>query len=449
MRVFLISASELKTPYPVYPLGLDYLAGILGDRHRVEILDLNEAGIAGELDKRLKDFSPHIVGISLRNIDNTDAQNPEGFVGRLKELVRLVRQLTEAPVVLGGSGFSLFPREIMEVLDADYGIVGEGEPILPFLDRLERSQNVSGIPGLLRRNSKLSSKVPWQLPLHRHFDPDSPHVRFYIDNGGMLNLQTKRGCPFACIYCTYPHLEGKYLRLHPPEEVARTAKALQQAGAKFLYITDSIFNSDYDHCLDIARAFRKHAVSVPWGGFFSPTPPPEDFYRLLADSGLSHIEFGTDSMSDTMLAAYRKPFRTRDVWQAHRSAVDAGLNVAHYVILGGPGETFESVDETLTSIDNLDRTVLFFHCGVRIYPNTALYQIALEEGRLSESRNLLQPLFYEPQATSIDMIFRAVEERSKNRQNWVFGSDGEQTARELRRMYARGYSGPLWEYLIK
>jgi radical SAM superfamily enzyme YgiQ (UPF0313 family) len=154
-------------------------------------------------------------------------------------------------------------------------------------------------------------------------------------------------------------------------------------------------------------------------------------------------------MSDTMLAAYRKPFRTRDVWQAHRSAVDAGLNVAHYVILGGPGETFESVDETLTSIDNLDRTVLFFHCGVRIYPNTALYQIALEEGRLSESRNLLQPLFYEPQATSIDMIFRAVEERSKNRQNWVFGSDGEQTARELRRMYARGYSGPLWEYLIK
>jgi len=79
------------------------------------------------------------------------------------------------------------------------------------------------------------------LTISRHFDPEETHTRFYLAYGGMLNLQTKRGCPFHCGYCTYPHIEGGKMRFYDPDEIARSARALQDAGAKYIFITDSAF----------------------------------------------------------------------------------------------------------------------------------------------------------------------------------------------------------------
>ena len=97
----------------------------------------------------------------------------------------------------------------------------------------------------------------------------------------------------------------------------------------------------------------------------------------MADSGLTHIEFGTESLTDKVLTAYGKPFKKVEIFRAHRLALDAGLRVAHYLMPGGPGEDERTLEETLTGVEQLEKTVLFFFCGVRIYPHTALYDIAL------------------------------------------------------------------------
>lgn len=133
---------------------------------------------------------------------------------------------------------------------------------------------------------------------------------------------------------------------------------------------------------------------------------------------------------------------------AHRASLDAGLHVAHYFLLGGPGETRQSVEETLLKAETLDRAVFFFFCGVRIYPGTELYRMAVSKGQLSPETDLLEPVFYHTNDISSAEIEEIIKERAAGRPNWVVGSGGDMTNRVVARMYAKGYIGPLWEKLI-
>jgi len=248
----------------------------------------------------------------------------------------------------------------MKELEAEYGIVGEGERLAELLRGLEKGEDISRIPGIMTRDM---TKAPF-MPLDRAFDlsygPGLSRLAYYLKNGGMLNLQTKRGCPFKCIYCTYPRIEGDRLRRIPPEAAAERALHLQEAGARYFFVTDSAFNADYTHSSRVAEAFMNKGVSIPWGAFFAPTSPPEGYFQALAKAGLSHVEFGTESLSNKMLTAYRKPFRVDHAVKAHERAREAGLNVAHYFLLGGPGEDAKTIRETFSNIARLRKSVFFF-----------------------------------------------------------------------------------------
>jgi len=457
MRVLLISANTLTEPYPVYPLGLDYVAAAIEGRHEVRIADMTARN---GLDTLLADsasgggwpenlLAADVIGISIRNIDSTDSTDPKGFFSAQRELIEKIRACSRALIVLGGSGFTLFPEEIMNALGADYGIIGEGERLAQLLDALENQKSAAAIPGVIIGRHPKAIPLPWNGEFHRNFDHDPSCFEFYLKHGGMLNLQSKRGCSLNCIYCTYPHIEGAAQRLVDPVEVADTARWLQAAGAKYFFITDSAFNTDYAHTLDVAQAFRNAGVSIPWGAFFTPTRLPDGYFRSLRDAGLTHVEFGTESLSDPILASYRKPYQRRHVFAAHQSAIEAGLHVAHYFLLGGPGENPDTLEETLSGIGNLEKSVFFFFCGMRIYPYTKLYDIAVAEGQITRSRSLLEPVYYHSPAIGTDEIVRMVKERAEGHPNWIIGSGGEKTAGIVSRMHRRGRTGPLWELLIR
>jgi radical SAM superfamily enzyme YgiQ (UPF0313 family) len=176
---------------------------------------------------------------------------------------------------------------------------------------------------------------------------------------------------------------------------------------------------------------------------------PEGYFEQLRAAGLHHVEFGTESLCNAVLAAYRKPFRVDDVFRTHRRAVAAGLHVAHYMLLGGPGETPTTLEETLLNIDKLERTVVFFFCGMRIYPHTALYRLALENGQVHPDQDLLAPVFFKSPDIDADTIMRRLGESGRERPNWIIGAGGEDVVQVLQRLYSRGLSGPLWEFLIR
>ena len=449
MKILLISANTLKAPYPVYPIGLDHVAASIHRRHHVRIEDLNRLDDLAGLAHSIQGFEPDLIGVSLRNIDNTDTTDPVGFIDGYRKVMATIRQMSNAPVVLGGSGFTLFPRRVLAELGADFGVVGEGERLNLLIDALESDRNPKGLPGIIApHGGEIPFPVPWTGDRKPHPENLPSHLAWYLQHGAMLNLQTKRGCPFRCIYCTYPLIEGHKLRLVAPDDAAQTALALEAAGARYLYITDSSFNADIDHSLEVARAFRRAGLTIPWGAFFTPLSMPDGYFETLANAGLKHVEFGSDSLANATLRSYGKPFTVNQVVEAHEAALTAGCHVAHYFLLGGPGETIQTLDETLTQIDKLRKTVLFFFCGMRVYPHTTLFHQCAKNGDLDGKTDLLEPVFYRSGEIDDNVIQRRVVEKAAGRVNWVIGAGGQATAATLDRMYAKGFSGPLWEYLI-
>ena len=449
MKVLLVSANTLREPYPVYPLGLDYVAGAIAENHQVQIADMNSLSGYDSLTEVIKKFSPDIIGLSLRNIDNTDTTDPRGFIGQYRTIVDVIRKHSDARLIIGGSGFTIFPAETMKALEADYGVIGEGERLPLLLNAIEKHKDAGAIPGVVTPETHNSLPAPWEGKITRRIIPNAANLPFYLQNGGMLNLQTQRGCHFKCVYCTYPHIEGNQLRLMDPAETAAAALKLQANGAKYFFITDSVFNADCSHSLAVASAFKQNGVSIPWGAFIAPLKHPVDYFRKLADAGMTHVEFGTDSLSNTVLAAYRKPFRDRQILISHQAAIDAGLYVAHYFLLGGPGENPQTLKQTLTGVESLKKSALFFFCGMRIYPGTELYDIAVNEGQIERDRSLLEPVFYRSAGIESDEIIRQVRQKAGERINWVIGAGGEDTAKVISRLYRRGHCGPMWEYLIR
>jgi radical SAM superfamily enzyme YgiQ (UPF0313 family) len=334
-------------------------------------------------------------------------------------------------------------------LRADFGVVGEGERLTELLEVLAAGQlpDATTIPGVYAGRHRLAQPQPWPGPHHRALtSPET--VSHYLRWGGMLNVQTKRGCPFLCTYCTYPGIEGRKLRLFDPEEVAHEWQSLVEAGARFLFVTDSVFNSHVRHNLAVAKAVQRRHLTMPWGAFFAPTRPQRDYYRRLRDAGLTHVEFGTESFSPAMLERYHKPFVVEHALAAHAEARAAGLHVAHYIMLGGPGETAETVSETLDRCDRIDDAALFFFCGVRIYPSTQLYAIALSEGQIAPTDDLLEPRFFVPTGIPVDAIAARVTARARGRRHWVIGSGSAEMGQAIKRMYQRGRIGPLWDRLV-
>jgi len=131
MKVLLISANTLKVPYPVYPLGLDYVAGALDSGYQTKIADLNEFSDLNLLGQLIREFSPDIVGLSIRNIDNTDTINSRDYLEDYQNMAKLIRKNSKALLILGGSGFTVFPLEFLKAIDADYVRGGQNNnPVL-------------------------------------------------------------------------------------------------------------------------------------------------------------------------------------------------------------------------------------------------------------------------------------------------------------------------------
>jgi radical SAM superfamily enzyme YgiQ (UPF0313 family) len=451
VRVLLVSANRMRFPYPVQPIGLDYVAGALEPAHQVRILDLcpfEDGEVEAALAAAVREHAPEAVGVSLRNVDSLDAAALHTFVRDARRAVEVLRASTAAPLVLGGAGFTIFPAELLAALGADWGVVGEGERARALFDALEAATDPAGLPGVVARGQAAPPPEPLGpgRPARRAHPGGNPSLGFYLAHGGMLGIQTQRGCRLRCVYCTYPQIEGRMLRPFDPQLVLDEARMLEEAGARFLAVTDSVFNGSPEHALGVADAFRRGTMRLPWGAFFTPTAPPPGFYETMREAGCTHAEFGTESLSDAVLPRLRKPFRQKEALRADAAARAAGLHVAHFMALGGPGETAGTLEETLDGCEQLDGASLFFFCGLRIYPGTELWEVAVQEGQVERGRSLLEPVFYQPSGLPLPALSEAVERRAAGRPAWVVGA-GDHSASLVARLHARGRIGPLWEML--
>lgn len=389
MKILLLSCNPAVAPYPVYPLGMSVIAAALAKAgHAVRQFDMLANGFAlDKLRATIADVAPGLVGISFRNLDNVNACHEALYIGRLTALVAAVRASCAAPVVLGGPGFSVLPERVLAATGADYGIVGEGERLcVELADALARGERPA--PRIFRAEAPLDAAE--MLPAAY----DDAMLSYYQQSGGITPLQTKRGCPHRCAYCTYPLLEGRRIRPRDCEAVVDDIQALQARGARQIFFTDSIFNDRDGHYRQLVAAMQRRRVRLPWTGFFRPEAIDGEVIEAMKETGLHAVELGSDATSDATLREMGKEFRFPDVEAAHARFVDAGVTVSHYFMMGGPGETQATVEEGVANILRLRGAASFVFLGIRILPGTPLAARALQEGLIAPDADLLQPVYY-------------------------------------------------------
>jgi radical SAM superfamily enzyme YgiQ (UPF0313 family) len=451
-KIFLISVNRCATPYVVFPLGLAHVAAALVRAgHTVEMADC--ARDAAAIEEKIRAFSPDYIGLSLRNIDDNQIRNTRFLANDLCVLSKKIRTLTTAPLIIGGSGFSLFPESLLTESGADFGIKGEAEESLPrLIAALEGNNDCRDVPGLVYRDNTGivrnetkrcadSSIVPPLLP------PEL--AQFYIRESSMLNVQTQRGCAFTCCYCTYPLIEGTAVRPKDPAACADEIERIRSSGARYFFIVDSVFNSSPAHVTAVCEEVIRRGLALSWGCFLRPQGLTQELMNLMARAGLSHIEFGSDSFSDSVLAEYGKNFSFEDVYNASELARAAKVHYAHFLIAGGPGETEATMREGFENSKRLKKTVHFPFVGMRVYPGTPLFRRALSEGVIAPGTDLLPPFFYINPAFQKERLFSLLGEFSKQSKNWIVGDIPEHNATVVTNLRRMGVVGPLWEFLVR
>jgi radical SAM superfamily enzyme YgiQ (UPF0313 family) len=165
---------------------------------------------------------------------------------------------------------------------------------------------------------------------------------------------------------------------------------------------------------------------------------------LFKEAGLTHIEFGTESLSDTQLKNYGKHFTFDDVLKVSELCNQYKIYIAHSLILGGYGETEKTLAETFENSKKINKTVFFPYVGMRIYPGTKLSKLALQEGKINADDPLIEPKWY----IADGMDYKQIKEAAlKTGRGWLFPD--EDISDIMLKMRAKNKKGPLWHHLIR
>lgn len=408
--VTLVNTNRIRPQ--VGPIAFDYLhEPLVNAGFRVEVLDLCPTDDWRQaLARYTATQRPDCWGVTLRNTDDCYFASREPFHELVRQIISALREASPAPVVMGGVGFSVLPGPLLEHCGADFGIVCEGERSFPALVRALVDELPYGhIPGLVFRDGgevRVNPPVFADLravPAHRRGLIDNPH---YFSTGGMAGVETKRGCTRVCVYCVEPLAKGRQVRLRDPSHLADEVEALLAQGVDVFHVNDSEFNLDVQHAMAFCRALLERGLSdrVRWYAYGMPTPFPVELAELMVRAGCAGMNFGVDSGSEKMLRVIRRTFRPHHVARAVETCRQVGLPYMLELLFGFPGETAETVRESIGLMRQIDAELVSVTAGIRIYPGTELERMVRAEGLTSANpslhgevegnENFLLPLYY-------------------------------------------------------
>lgn len=414
MRVLMIQSPSVEgiSQEKVYPIGIVTLAGQLRQEgHLVEILDMNLAPDPfGSVKQKLLDFRPDVVGVSLRNIDPL-ANKTSSLIPPFIVTVKLVSAvLPDAKIVVGGTGFSLFPKRLMlELPQINYGVVGEAE--LTFAALLRNIDNPPSLPGLCRREgSGIKVSQPSREFDMSQYTPPSRDIldpSLYLDINSYvpaIGIETKRGCPFNCAYCVYPGLQGRKLRCRPPKSVVDEMEVLnKEYGIESFHFTDPVLNNPPGYLEEICQELIERKLKVRWDGFMREDLLTEKNVSLYEKAGCECFSFSPDGLCQEALDVLNKNLRESDILNAARLTAETNVISVYHFMVNVPGETEKTCQKSIDFLEriyeihsrkrNLGAVVLN---NIRILPGTPIEKLALAEGVINPETDLLYPTYYNP-----------------------------------------------------
>lgn len=440
MRVMFVSINKLKSYRPVLPIGMVTVATqVRAAGHEVRCVDLMFEDDEEQVVRReVLAFRPDVVGISIRNVDSLNLLEPAIYTPLALDVAAWTRAVSpDTRIVLGGAGFTTVPEDLMEFVDADYGILGFAEQaMLELLRCLQEGHEPAQVEGVIyplgdgfhRREPSYDIRYDAVLPPDRAlYDPRYFEYTFETHDDVLkvpATIQTKKGCVLKCIFCSNFLIDGPGVLHNSPAAIVDEMERLQAEGMDQFEIVDGVFNIPLHNALALLREMVRRRLRLRWSCMINPGTVNDELIGLLCETGCHEVEFGTDSANDRVLAVLKKNFRQRQVIDVHQRFQRAGIRIMHCCFLAAPGDDPASVRETLDVMERLvpsgDRQGrVYFTFGLRICRGTDLHRLAVEEGILRGDERFLVPKYYAARAVlESDETLVEIQRRVLANQNW-------------------------------
>jgi radical SAM superfamily enzyme YgiQ (UPF0313 family) len=300
------------------------------------------------------------------------------------------------------------------------------------VDALSSGAPIENLPGLVRdRNGTVVFTPPGEdadldsLPspsLHRWVD-----LARYQRHGATIPIQTKRGCVYKCIYCTYRNVEGWGYRTRAPELVANEIEELKvKAGVRHFDFVDSTFNSPPGHALQVCEAITRRNLGVQLDTTnFTPAAASSELLGAMKAAGFRSLGISAESASDPILAKLEKGFNAAKVREVAERVEKHGIKTLWIFLVGGPGETRLTMEETLSFAKwrLLRGDAVYLTVGLRIYPGTTLHRIAIAEGVVPADSTLLDPAFYFSKELKFETAVTRLKRFAADHPRFMFSAD--------------------------
>jgi radical SAM superfamily enzyme YgiQ (UPF0313 family) len=457
MRVLLINSNREQSPWPAAPIGLSMVACATEQAgHEVSFLDLAFAKKPPrDVRERAAAFQPDVIGISIRNLDNCNFDAPRFYLDEVRDdVVKVAREVAvKAKVVIGGAAVNLAPWDILQHVGADYALAGEGEKALPdFLDGLARGVELQAIPGVVDRlGKKPEPNYAPQFSGDRVFNGEPPAGRSqvddfevrgkselyrwvdwptYVGHGAPYPIQTKRGCALRCTYCAYNNIEGRTYRTREPKLIAdEIEQVVKEYGVRSIDFVDSTFNIPEKHavalCDELSQRKLPEDVELSTMGI-NPAAMSTELLQSMRRAGFRHVMCTPESASNVTLKSLKKGFNRDQVEFAAAQLKKANINTLWFFMFGAPGETVETIKESLDFCERhvRDEDVALFTAGIRVYPGTPLEKECKEAGWFADDDNLVRPSWYVAPTITIADMYRLLIEAAIDHPNWTTAAEG-------------------------
>ncbi len=368
-RVLLVNPSHhVEWPGLTPPIGLGYLAEALKDSGiKHDVLDMNLGYSFKHLRKKLNDFQPDLVGMTMITRDYRE------FYHTLEEIKQYNSQIK---IVAGGPHVTIRKEKVLEECPAiDYGITREGEIALIELCQDEiTEQDVKGL--LYRNNGDIAytgdrefisdlNRVSW--PRYEEFE-----LKKYFHE---ISIHTSRGCPYQCIFCARHCLTPKY-QARNAENVGEELEYWYRKGYRRFSIEDDNFNliekRVYDICDEIEKRQLQRLVLRCSNGIRADRID-RDMLARMREVGFKYLAFGVDAGNDRMLKVVKKGETMDDIENGIRNACELGYSIKLFFIIGNPTETPEDVEDMVKISRRYPIQEVHFN-NVIPYPGTELYE---------------------------------------------------------------------------
>jgi len=373
LRTLLVNPPYAYSEIPIIPLGLSYIAAILErEGHEVEVLDLLVSKYSHEkIEAKLKEYQPDIVGTTSVTMNYPIAS----------DILRFCKNTDKDIItIIGGSHVTFCPEDTLtEAPWIDIVIMGEGDQTILDIVRKKPLESVGGIAyksnGIKITHQRELIKELDSLPFPaRHLFPLSKYLALECH----CSLVTGRGCPFSCIFCVGSKMGGRRVRFRKPELIVDEIELALSYGFKEMNMEDDLLTLNHKHVYAFCNEVMKRGLKFNWSIFSRADTVNTELLRKMKKAGCNWMLYGVESGNQHILDTVKKNITLDKIREGVRLAKEADIKVMASFIIGLPGETRDTLRETIRFGIELDTSWGFNVLSP--FPGTEVREKAQEYG---------------------------------------------------------------------